>query len=170
MKYNINTKFNMPVCIIGNASSGKTTLGNYLNSILDDAILIENCYSENYFNYLEKTLNEHYKYFIIDDLFTYVTVSERKVLYDFAKKHNKIIINLSTDSKDLLLFPYTIVINNHEVIMEGLSKDVLKEEKIFTNIGIKLPFAFQLSKELKDYGVISKYAYSNEELIDLLWN
>ena len=169
MDYNIKTDFSKSTCIIGNAMSGKTTLGRYLSNKLGNALFVENKAVNNYFLYLEESLNLDYKYFIIDDVITYLNIKEKKALIDIANKNNKIIINLTTDSNDLLLFPYLLVINNYEIVMEGNSKEIIKEEKIFSNIGIKLPFIFQLSKELKDYNVISDYAYSSEELINLLW-
>ena len=169
MNYNIKTSFNESTCIIGNAMSGKTTLGKYLSEKLDKALFVENKIVNNSFEYLVELFNLEYQYYIIDDIFTYLNIKERLAIINMAKDKNKIIIDLTTDSKDTLLFPYLMVINNYEIIMEGNNKDILKEEKIFSNIGIKLPFIVQLSKELKDYNVISDYAYSSEELINLLW-
>lgn len=169
MNYNIKTSFTESTSIIGNAMSGKTTLGRYLSNKLDNALFVENKYVKNYFSYLEELFSLDYKYYIIDDIFTYLNLKERLAIIDTANKKNKIIINLTTDSKDILLFPYLMVINNYNIVMEGNNKAIIKEEKMFSNIGIKLPFIFQLSKELKDYNVIDSYAYSSEELINLLW-
>ncbi len=169
MNYNIKTDFSNHTCIIGNAMSGKTTLGKYLSSKLNKALFVENKLVTNYFEYLINLFDLDYQVFIIDDLFTYLNVKERLAIIDTANKNNKIIINLTTDSKDVLLFPYLMVINNYDIVMEGNNKEIIKEEKMFSNIGIKLPFIVQLSKELKDYNVINDYAYSSEELISLLW-
>ena len=169
MDYKINFDFSTNVNIIGNALSGKTTLAKYLVNKLDNALLIENKDIANYYEYLLILLNNDYKYIIIDDMFTYLTVNERIAFINEATKKNKIVINITTNSKDLLLMPYIIIINNYEIIIEGNKEAVLGEETLLSHLGIQLPFAYQLSKELKDYNVINEVCYQNKELVDLLW-
>ena len=169
MDYKINFDFSTNVNIIGNALSGKTTLAKYLVNKLDNALLIENKDIANYYEYLLILLNNDYKYIIIDDMFTYLTVNERIAFINEATNKNKIVINITTNSKDLLLMPYIIIINNYEIIIEGNKEAVLGEETLLSHLGIQLPFAYQLSKELKDYNVINEVCYQNKELVDLLW-
>lgn len=169
MDYKINFDFSSNVNIIGNALSGKTTLAKYLVNKLDNAILIENIDVPNYYDYLIDKLNNKATYIIIDDLLTHLTIDERNAFINEAKNKGIIIINITTNSKDLLLMPYIIIINNYEIIMEGSMEAVLSEETLLSHLGIQLPFAYQLSKELKDYDVINQVCYQNKELVDLLW-
>ena len=166
MDYNINFKFDSNVLIIGNAMSGKTTLGKYLAKSLN-ATFIENINTDNYYEYILNNLKGNYV--IIDDMFTCLTLEQRNIVIDTALKNNIKIINISTDSKDLLLFPYVIVINEYKILMEGLKENVLNEDRILSHLGIELPFVYQLSRELKDYNCIDKACFSNKELVDLLW-
>ena len=167
MDYNITFKFDSNVLIIGNAMSGKTTFGKHLAKTLDGACFVENINTDNYYEYILGNLTG--KYVIIDDMFTHLTVEQRNAVLDIASKKDIIIINISTDSKDLLLFPYIIVINEYNVLMEGLKENVLNEDRILSHLGIELPFVYQLSRELKDYNCIDKACFSNKELVDLLW-
>lgn len=97
----------------------------------------------------------------VDDEFKRAIIKEFKIMH-------KVIINFTMDIEEVLLFDYLIVVHD-VVIMEGNTKDVLKEEKVLKKLGYSLPFIIELSNGLKYYNLVDKTYYDCESLVDDLW-
>ena len=108
--------------------------------------------------------------FVFFNVLTYLDKKFIKKLLDYLNKENKRIINYTLDIEESLLFPYTIVIHNAEIIMEGPTKEILLAEKHLKKLGFNLPFVVDLSIGLKYYGLINEIYYTNESLVNALWN
>ena len=87
----------------------------------------------------------------------------------YLKENNKQIINYTTDIEETLLLEYLMVIQNNNIIMEGLKEDILKEEKILQKLGFNLPFIVELSLGLKYYNLVDNLYFNNESLVNSLW-
>lgn len=109
------------------------------------------------------------KVFVFLNILTYLDDEFKRKLFLFLKRANKTIINYTTDIEEALHFDYLVIIHNNEVVIEGATKEVLKEEKIIKKLGFKLPFIVELSSGLKYYGLVNKLYYENESLVDDLW-
>ncbi len=109
------------------------------------------------------------KVFVFLNVLTFLDADFREKVILYLKRTNKRIINYTSDSEETLLFPYLIVIHNNEVIVEGKTSLVLKEERILKKLGFKLPFIIELSSGLKYYGIIDKIYLNNESLVDDIW-
>lgn len=109
------------------------------------------------------------KVFVFLNILTYLDDEFKRKLFLFLKRANKTIINYTTDIEEVLYFDYLVIIHNNEVVIEGATKEVLKEEKIIKKLGFKLPFIVELSSGLKYYGLVNKLYYDNESLVDDLW-
>jgi len=109
------------------------------------------------------------KVFVFLNILTYLDSKFKDKLILFLKRAGKTIINYTTDIEEALNFEYLVVIHNNEVIIEGNTKLVLKEEKILKKLGFNLPFIVELSSGLKYYGLVDKIYYDNESLVDDLW-
>ena len=56
-----------------------------------------------------------------------------------------------------------------QIIVEGKTLDVLKEEKLLKRLGLSLPFMVELSLLLQDYGLIDHIYLNKESLVNYLW-
>ena len=115
------------------------------------------------------TLKSNKKIFVFTNILTFLETSFKTQVLNYLKAQNKIIINYTHDIEETLLLDYLIVIHNHEIIIEGETKSVLKEEKIFKKLGLNLPFIIDLSIGLNYYNLINEIYYTNESLVNKLW-
>jgi len=119
--------------------------------------------------FLLNSLKTNKKVIVFFNILTYVDSEFKNKLINALKNKNKTIINYTTEIEETLLLDYLIVLHNNEVIMEGNTKDILKEEKIIKKLGFSMPFIIELSNGLKYYNIVDKLYYTNESLVDNLW-
>lgn len=105
----------------------------------------------------------------IDDLFTYLNKNEKIKIIKYAKEKKISILNITSDSEDLLLGSHIIILNKFKMIAYDTTKDILKDEKLLLENGFDLPFIVNLSNGLNYYDVTNKTYYKNEDLVEDLW-
>ena len=93
-----------------------------------------------------------------------------KEVYDKLRKEDIKFINVTNNEEEILFTKYLIIKDKEKTLIEGLTMDVLKEEKVFKRLGLKLPFLVELSYYLKDYNLIDKVYLDYQSLEDALWN
>ena len=103
------------------------------------------------------------------DILTYLEQEFKNKVIEYLKNKNKIIINYTSEIEETLLLEYLIVLSDNKIAMEGLTNDILKEEKILKKLGYGLPFITELSNGLKYYNLIDQDFYTNESLVGELW-
>lgn len=103
------------------------------------------------------------------NMFTYVSKEFQNKIIEFLRRQNKRIINYTSETEETLLLPYLIIIYNNEIVIEGETNIVLKEETLIKKLGFNLPFIVELSSGLKYYNVVSKLFFDNESLVEELW-
>lgn len=108
------------------------------------------------------------KVILLYDILTYLKKDDKDKVIEFLKQRNITIINFTSCEEEFLYCENMIIIDGNKVIMEGLTKEVLKNEKVIRRLGFNLPFVVDLSTQLKLYGVLDKYYYDTEELVDVL--
>ena len=110
------------------------------------------------------------KRIVFTETFYYLRNTEKQVILDLLdKQHIKYII-ITSNIEDVLYGDYLIVYDEENIVVEGLTKEVLKEEKIMKKIGFGLPFAVDLSKQLQYYDVLNQTYYDIDSLVGELWN
>ncbi|MDD3895921.1 MAG: ATP-binding cassette domain-containing protein [Bacilli bacterium] len=105
----------------------------------------------------------------IDDLFTYLNINEKIKIIKIAKEKNISILNITTDSEDLLLGTHIIILNKFKVISYDTNKNTLKNEKLLLETGFDLPFIINISNGLNYYDITKKTYYKNKDLVEDLW-
>ena len=107
---------------------------------------------------------------IIDDCLSFLSNKSKQCIYKYAKKYDKKLIIFSNQILEMFSDDLRIVIiHNDDLAIKGTYKQVLREEKILKRLGYKLPFAVDLSTQLKLFKVINKICFSNQELEEALW-
>ena len=115
------------------------------------------------------TLTSNKKNIVFINVLTYVDNEFKRKLIKELKKQDKRIINYTSEIEETLLLDYLLVLRDTEIIMEGLTKEILKEEKILKKLGFNLPFIVELSNGLQYYRLINKTHYVSESLVNTLW-
>ena len=110
---------------------------------------------------------------ILDEALTMVDLETREKVYDILKDINKeqgiTILNITQDMDEILYGDTIFIMDNGKIVLKGPTKEVLSEEKIFTKLGLSLPFMAELSIKLKYYGLVDDIILDMNEMVDLLW-
>lgn len=109
------------------------------------------------------------KIFGIDNLFPYLTKEHIDLILKYIKKKKISLINVINDGEYLKYTEDVIVLNEEKCVIKTNVKDLLTGNSILPYIGIKLPFAVELSNNLMLYGLIERIEYDNESLEVKLW-
>ena len=91
-----------------------------------------------------------------------------KVLTDLNKE-GMTIINITHNSEELLYGNEIIVLNGGIIQDQGITKELLRKEKLFKNNGLELPFVVDLSYKLKYYGLVDDIVLDIDELVNKIW-
>lgn len=113
------------------------------------------------------------KILILDEAFTMIENKSKaeilKILKNIHKNEKITIIMVTNDANDCLLGDKIVLMKDGTIIKEGTTEEVCKEEKIFRQIGLELPFMVDLSIKLQYYGLIDKIIYDMNEMVDTIW-
>jgi len=113
------------------------------------------------------------KILIIDDALEMIDEESKsdilKVISKMHKENHLTIISVTHNLEETYLSDRMIVINNGDILIEGPTKKVLEEDKIFNRIGIEIPFMVDLSNKLKLYGLVDHIILNMNEMVKTLW-
>lgn len=113
------------------------------------------------------------KIIILDEALTMVDLDVREKIYTILKEINKekgiTILNVTHEMDEVLYGDTIIVLSDGKIVLNGKTKEVLKEEKKFNKLGLSLPFMADLSIKLKYYGLIDEMILDMDEMVDELW-
>lgn len=109
------------------------------------------------------------KIFGIDNLINYLDKSDRKILIDYVKKNNIVLLNITNSGEDLLISDKIILLNDKKSIFNGTRLELLNGNTILPYLGIELPFVAELSQNLVLYGIIDKVYLDEKKLVDKIW-
>jgi energy-coupling factor transport system ATP-binding protein len=79
------------------------------------------------------------------------------------------LINVTSNMEDLLFTDYTLCLYKKIIAVYGKTMEVIKNEKVLKRIGFNLPFIYDLSIQLKLYGLIKKETVNEEKLVNEIW-
>lgn len=140
---------------------------NLLNE-LRDYIIIDDTVS---YNKLEEMIyNFPAKTICFNDCLRKFSRVEKNHIMDLLKKRKVNFINVTSNMDEVLFSDYIYVYYDEKLVIEGTTLDVLKEEKLLKRLGFNLPFVYNLSLQLKLYGILDKVVTLEEELVNTLWN
>ena len=146
-------------------------LSNSINKVLLDKFKDYPIIGEMNFSDLKSKLEFFSsKRIVFDETFYYLRNEEKQTILELLNKQNIKYIIITSNIEDVLYSDYLIVFDKESIVVEGETKEVLKEEKLMKKIGFGLPFAVDLSKQLQYYDVLNQIYYDIDSLIGELWN
>lgn len=193
--YNLDYKRNNIVCVfddnIYNTDNPLKELRYYLNKIninteeIDNRIrdFIDYFVLENIINKKFIELNTESRVYIkilslliinpslicIDDLLTYLDLDKKTKILNYIKEKNITLINVSSDMEELLYMDKILIMNKGKKEIYDKTDIVLSKEDIFKELGLSLPFIYDINNLLKSYELINENHMVIKELVDLLW-
>ena len=137
-------------------------------------------------NLNKELLNSYKDYFIIDGNFTYQELLKNKKVIFFNNlnnltnekleklfkylKENDLNFIVCTNNLEISLYTkYLTVCDKKNILIEGKTVEVLKNDKLLKRLGFELPFIIDLSIFLKGYNLIDGVYLSKERLVEKLW-
>lgn len=113
------------------------------------------------------------KILILDEALTRIDNNDKvqvlKTLKKIYQDKKMTIINVTHDMEEAVYGDDIIVIDEGKLILKGPKELILKEEKIFRELGLELPFMAQLSIKLQYYDLIDDMILDMDELVNKLW-
>lgn len=95
---------------------------------------------------------------------------ELSTLFETLREHNILFVNITNNIEEAIFTQHLVVYDKENILIEGPTIEVLKEEKLLKRIGLELPFMVELSLLLKDYNLVNKIYLDKESLVSDLWN
>lgn len=108
-------------------------------------------------------------YIIFNDVLSFLDLKLKKKLLKYLKEKNIRVINFTSNPEELLIYKYVVVIDAGDILYQGNVSDVLSHEAKLKSLGFALPFVFDLSLQLKSYGLINELYFNDKKLEDELW-
>lgn len=113
------------------------------------------------------------KVLVIDSIDSYFKDSEFseiiEILKHFQTTKNLTIIMFTNKLEATIPVDYLYILNNSNIILEGLPLDVLKKDNVLNKIGLELPFMIDLSIKLYDYDLVKEIELDIEKMVNTLW-
>lgn len=110
---------------------------------------------------------------LIDGLFDSIDIYYKKKIVAYLKQLKKskktIVLFTTNNSEDMWIADSLLIIKNGKISVKGNVKESIKNESIFSENDIKLPFIADLSYKLKSYDLIDELIYSTDEMVDKVW-
>lgn len=105
----------------------------------------------------------------IDDLLTFLPYDQKFKILKYAKENNICILNVTTNSEELLLGTDIIVLDHNEVIAYDKTENILSNDKYLSKIGMNEPFIVELSTNLNYYDLLKEKYFNMNALVGELW-
>lgn len=105
----------------------------------------------------------------IDNLLCYLNSDMIKKLFNYTDESDISVIYTTSNAEELKYSKTTIVLNNLKAVLISDSEEVVKGNSILPYMGIKLPFAADLSQNLMLYGLVDDVILDNRKLVNKIW-
>ncbi len=194
-KYSLEYKQNNIICILNdtlfNTKTPKEELSYYLNKLNISKEEINNRLNnfieffdlENILNNLLINMNIEERFYIkilslliiipnivcVDNILTYLNKDKKMKILNYIKEKNMTLINVTSDMEELIYFDKILVINKGKKYLFDKTEKVLSNNTIFQELGLNLPFIYDINNLLKEYSLIKENHLIHKELVDLLW-
>lgn len=106
---------------------------------------------------------------IFNDILSFLNDEKKELVLSYLKNNKLLFFNFTSDIEETVYTKYLIVLSGGGVAIEGATINVFKEEKLIKKLGFSLPFALDLSLQLKSYNIIDEEVYDVDKLVSALW-
>lgn len=107
--------------------------------------------------------------FCIDDLLSYLNIEKKNKIINYIKEKDITLFNVTSDMEDLMMFDKLLILSKGNKVLYDDTLVILENDKIFKDLGLKLPFIYDINNLLMSYELIKEKHLVSKELVDLLW-
>ena len=107
--------------------------------------------------------------FGIDNIMIYLDDVDKENLFKYIKRKKISLINVISDLDDIPYGDRILIMNHFKGIVYGDNKIILEDNSIIPYLGIRLPFAVDLSQNLILYNVVDKLYLDKDKLVNKIW-
>ena len=107
--------------------------------------------------------------FGIDDLLTYLSLEQKIKIIKYAKENNISILNVTSNSEELLFGTDIIILDNNHLIAYDKTENILSNNEYLSSIGMNEPFIVELSTNLNYYDLLKEKYYNVDSLVGEIW-
>lgn len=88
--------------------------------------------------------------------------------FDKLKRKKVTIINFASDINEIIGSTYTVLVDK-KLVFNKKTTEVIKNNKLFEDNKLRLPFLLDISNKLRYYGLLDSSVNDIESLVDELW-
>ena len=112
------------------------------------------------------------KVLLLDNVLEIFSNEKRIKIINCLKKmvnNDMTIINFTSSLETAYYSDRIILLDNYKVIGEYSPREIYKDDKLFYEHDLEIPFIVDLAIKLKMYNVIDKEYFNMEEMVDDIW-
>ena len=107
--------------------------------------------------------------FCLDDLLTFLSNERQKRILNYVKDKKIMLISSISNTNELKYYDKLIVLNKGRCIKYDTVSKILSNEQLFNELGLSIPFIYDINSMLKNYGLINESHLIEKDLVDILW-
>lgn len=146
---------------ITNVTIISTNLNRNIINNYNDYEVIDNNFK------IEELVNK--KKIIFFNILSNLDEKKLKKLFKYLYDNNVLFINITNNIEEILYTERLIVYNENNIIIDGETMEVLKNEKLLKRLGFNMPFIIELSNLLNNYNLVNKIYLDKESLVKDVW-
>jgi len=135
----------------------------------DNSWVLDQLHLEVIISNLSQLKSVNTKFIVFNDAIRSLSQSEKERFFNNMEERGIHFVNITSNLEESLYAHELIVVNKGQVVLEGSTISVLKEERILKRLGYKLPFIVDLSLQLNSYEIIDSIFLDEELLVNKLW-
>ena len=105
----------------------------------------------------------------IDDVFTYLNSNMKQRILNYIKDNKITLISVCSDMEELIIYDKILVMNKGSKEYFDSKEVILSNEKIFNDLGLSLPFIYDINNLLINYELINDRHLVLKDLVGILW-
>ena len=114
-----------------------------------------------------------FQFLIIDEIIDLLEYKDKiyiyKLIKKYQKKFKKSILVISNNSDGIIYAKRIMILNKGKIIFNDILNNIEKNDNIFNDLSIKMPFIVDLSIKLKLYNLIDKIYVDEKRMIKDIW-
>ena len=90
-------------------------------------------------------------------------------ILNYIKERNITLLSVISNMDDFIYYDKILVMNKGKKEMFDKKDIVLKNENMFNQLGLNLPFIYDINNMLASYELINEEHLNDKDLVNLLW-
>ena len=107
--------------------------------------------------------------FCIDDLMTYLSYEKNVSIFNYIKEKKIMLVSVISNTEELKFYDKVLVMNKGYAVLYDKVNNVISNEELFNELGLEIPFIYDINNMLKSYELINEDHLIEKDLVSVLW-